>query len=167
MTSTAGGPIPYAILFGGDQFMVFSLFEDPNRIGATRYGLFCSDIIKVSDISSPFIPLVTFMLLGRETPAHLRSSKLAIPICMDDPVLESETVVARAQGKRYLLTDTLKMSKIVCSFLFFFRFGSCRIRSQFALEFGCYILSNPWRSGRTNIHCCSSTCPDVGIFNTV
>jgi hypothetical protein len=124
MTSTAGGPIPYAILFGGDQFMVFSLFEDSNTIGATRYGLFCSDIIKVSDISSPFIPLVTFMLLGRETPAHLRSSKLAIPVCMDDPVLASETVVTRAQGKRYLLTDTLKMSKIVCfCFCFFIPFS--------------------------------------------
>jgi hypothetical protein len=114
MTSTAGGPIPYAILFGGDQFMVFSLFEDPNMIGAIRYGLFCSDIIKVSDISSPFIPLITFMLLGRDTPAHLPgSSKLVIPVCMDHPVLESETVVTRAQGKRYSLTDTLKMSKIV------------------------------------------------------
>jgi hypothetical protein len=119
MISTTGGPIPYAILFGGDQFMVFSLFEDPNTIGAIRYGLFCSDIVKVSDISSPFIPLVTFMLLGIDTPAHLRSSKLAIPVCMDDPVLESETIVTRAQGKRYSLTDTLKMSKTVC-FLFLF-----------------------------------------------
>jgi hypothetical protein len=102
MTSAAGGPIPYAILFGGDQFMVFSLFEEPNTIGAIHYGLFCSDIIKVSDIASPFIPLVTFMLLGRDIPAHLPSSKLAIPVCIDDPVLESETVVTSTSPCRYL-----------------------------------------------------------------
>ncbi|KIM49164.1 hypothetical protein M413DRAFT_60545 [Hebeloma cylindrosporum] len=114
--SMISGAIPYAILFGGDRFMVFSLFMDPNTIGAPRYGLYCSDIVKVSNVSTPFIPLVTFMLLGRDTPALL-SSKSEIPVCLDSPVLQSEAVVTRGPKKRYSMDNNLTMTKFVRFFL--------------------------------------------------
>jgi hypothetical protein len=74
-----GGPMPYALLFGGYKFLLFSLFENLDSNGEKRYGLFCSDIIETSSSILPLIPLTIFMLLGKDGPASLIPSALAIP----------------------------------------------------------------------------------------
>jgi hypothetical protein len=79
MITTPGGPLPYAVLFGGNQFMFFSLFHNKDTNGETRYGLFCSDIIKTSSSVFPVIPLAIFMLLGKDGPAPLTPSSIRIP----------------------------------------------------------------------------------------
>jgi hypothetical protein len=79
MISYRDGPIPYAILFGGDRFMLFSLFDNMGDDGEKRFGLFCSDIIKTSCKRFPIIPLVIFMLLGKDGPAPLTPSQIPIP----------------------------------------------------------------------------------------
>jgi hypothetical protein len=40
MLSVDNEPFPYALLFGGDQFMIFSLLSVPDTTGAVHYGLF-------------------------------------------------------------------------------------------------------------------------------
>jgi hypothetical protein len=79
MVSSPGGPIPYAVLFGGDQFMVFSLFHNVDSNGETRYGLFCSDIIETCSEILPIIPLAIVMLSGKDEPATLIPSPISIP----------------------------------------------------------------------------------------
>ena len=74
-----GGPIPYAILFGGNKFLLFSLLENLDSSGEARYGLFCSDIIETSSELLPIIPLVIFMHLGKDAPASLIPSRIPIP----------------------------------------------------------------------------------------
>jgi hypothetical protein len=79
MIAARKGPIQYAILFGGDQFMLFSLFHNKDDSGAMRFGLFCSDIIETCSTDFPIIPLTIFMLLGKDGPASLVPSEIPIP----------------------------------------------------------------------------------------
>jgi hypothetical protein len=79
MIVSRNGPTQYAILFGDDQFMVFSLFQNVDDNGETRFGLFCSDIIETSSKIFPIIPLTIFMLLGENEPAPLIPSPIPIP----------------------------------------------------------------------------------------
>jgi len=57
-------PIPYGLLFGGENFMFFSLFLNTNTVEEVRYGLACSDIISSTNVATPLIPLTIYTLLG-------------------------------------------------------------------------------------------------------
>ena|ERR1700690_133443 len=53
--------IPYAILFGGDHYMIFTLCPVPNT---NLCGLICSNILATLDQRIGFMPLVVFCLLN-------------------------------------------------------------------------------------------------------
>jgi hypothetical protein len=96
-------PIPYAILFGACNFMVFSLFINEDTLGQPRYGLLCSDIISTCSVVSPIIPLAVFTLLGRNRHAELRKGNQKVPPIRDPPVVKNPTsCVTRDQQKHFL-----------------------------------------------------------------
>lgn len=73
-------PMPYGILFGGHQFMLFSLFRNESALGEVYYGLACSGVIDCTDITRPLIPLVIYCLLGNPNgPAQLFSPSFPLP----------------------------------------------------------------------------------------
>jgi hypothetical protein len=94
-------PIPFAILFGADQFMVFSLFITEDTLGEARYGLLCSDILATSSTVCPIVPLTIFALLGRERYAELEKSDLPIPPIRDPPVIQKVSPTTRFQISRF------------------------------------------------------------------
>src|SRR5271170_366725 len=76
--------IPYALLFGGDSYILFSLCPIP---GLPLHGLLCSDILHLLDPTTPFMPLIVFCLLRAggtitEPPPdiHLPMVKLVSPL---------------------------------------------------------------------------------------
>jgi hypothetical protein len=94
-------PINYAILFGGDHFMVFSLFVNQDTLGGPRYGLLCSDILATSSAVCPIIPLTIFTLLGKERHAELTKGNLLLPPICDPPVLRKVSPTIRFQTKHF------------------------------------------------------------------
>jgi hypothetical protein len=65
--------IPYAVLFGGDRYMLFTLYHIPET---QLHGLLCSDIIHILDPTIPFMPLITYCLLRAG----------ASPLCPRQPI---------------------------------------------------------------------------------
>jgi hypothetical protein len=112
MVASPGGPIPYAILFGGHQFMLFSLFHNIDSNGETRYGLFCSDIIKTSNKLLPIIPLAIFMLLGKDAPATLIPSPISIPSVAPGQMEKKVRKKRTAKKKITQLLQTFMRNKV-------------------------------------------------------
>jgi hypothetical protein len=90
-------PLRYAILFGADQFMVFSSFINEDTSGEPRYGLLCSDILATSSAVCPIIPLTVFTLLERDRGADLESGSCPIPPIRDPSLVQKMSPTTRSQ----------------------------------------------------------------------
>jgi hypothetical protein len=94
-------PIPYAILFGANHFMVFSLFVNQDTPGKHRYGLLCSNIIATSSVTSPLIPLAIFALLGKGVYSDLKTSHLTIPPTRDPHAVQQIPPITRSKFEHF------------------------------------------------------------------
>ena len=99
--------IPYGILLGGHRFMLFSLFRNADKLGEVRYGLACSDIIDCTNIATPLIPLIIYILLGNTNgPVQLRQPTFTIPPT-PTPVIQDTNPVTRSRFQKFV-------SSVVC-----------------------------------------------------
>ena len=90
--------IPYSILFGGHNFMLFSLFRSADPLGEVRYGLVCSDIIDCTNVATPLIPLIIYTLLGNTNgPVRLCQPTFIIPPIPTPVIQDSKKPVTRSR----------------------------------------------------------------------
>ncbi|KAF5384079.1 hypothetical protein D9615_003428 [Tricholomella constricta] len=94
--------VPYGVLFGGHRFILFSLFCNADTLGEVRYGLACSDIIDCTKISTPFIPLIIYTLLGNANgPVQLCQPTFTIPP-VPTPAIQDSKPVTRSRLKKFV-----------------------------------------------------------------
>lgn len=85
--------IPYAVLFGGDHYMLFTLCPIP---GTKLHGLICSDILSTLNSTLPFMPIMVFCLL--------RAGNVKPPQHLEIPAIDVRTPLSRTRLAAKLAT---------------------------------------------------------------
>jgi hypothetical protein len=90
--------IPYAILFGGNRYMIFTLCPVP---GNNLHGLVCSDILDTLNPTIPFMSVVVFCLLkGRTGGIELKPLATYIPaVVVRHPFGRTRLATAKAKNE--------------------------------------------------------------------
>jgi hypothetical protein len=102
--------IPYALLHGGDRYMLFTLCPCP---GVPLYGLLCSDIIHILDRTTLFMPLIVFCLLGAGATIMDAPSNLPLPLIeLIHPPGRTRQATKRLEANRDTSSDDSPVAKL-------------------------------------------------------
>lgn len=127
---------PWALLFCGDHFMIFSKFDAVDEVNEVRLGLACSDSISVTDPDFPIIPIVVFCLLGVMHHAAVQPSKVQVPSSRRSgaPVTNPGRVTTRKGTQNILASNTEEgQSKCVLDVIFSATYASVLFSISFQI----------------------------------